>query len=298
MARIGLALGSGAAKGWAHIGVLEALQDAGIEPDIVCGCSMGALVGGAYASNALPALKTFAEDLTPRGIVKLLDIGLSGGGVIMGRQIVEMLRSVGFCERIEDCRAPFAAVATNLETGRELWLREGALDEAVRASISIPGVLNPIRVDGHWLADGALVNPVPVSVCRAMGADIIIAVNVNSDAVERFEAPEAQKRSSPEFVSTLVDRAPAFIKDQAAEMLGNLFPPPTVSPGYFDVLMNAINIMQDQITRARLAGDPPHVLVAPRLGDIGPMEFHRAKEAIAEGRASMEEALPALKRHL
>jgi NTE family protein len=296
MARIGLALGSGAAKGWAHIGVIEALRAADIEPDIVCGCSMGALVGAAYATGKLAGLKEFAEGLTTGGVVKLLDIGLSGGGLVHGRRIVELLRSIGMSRRIEECAAIFAAVATNLETGREVWLREGPIDEAVRASISIPGVLNPIRVGEHWLGDGALVNPVPVSVCRALGADIVVAVNVNSDAVARFDVPEPQQ--GPEFVRDLVEQVPAAVKAQAEEIVGNLFPPRTVSPGYFDVLMNAINIMQDQITRARLAGEPPHVLVTPRLGAIGLMEFQRAEEAIAEGRASMEHALPALQRQL
>lgn len=296
MTRIGLALGSGAAKGWAHIGVIEALRAADIEPDIVCGCSMGALVGAAYATGKLAGLREFAEGLTTGGVVKLLDIGLSGGGLVHGRRIVELLRSIGMGSRIEECATTFAAVATNLETGREVWLREGPIDEAVRASISIPGVLNPIRLGEHWLGDGALVNPVPVSVCRALGADIVIAVNVNSDAVERFDVPEPQQ--GPEFVRDLVEQVPAAVKAQAEEIVGNLFPPRTVSPGYFDVLMNAINIMQDQITRARLAGEPPHVLVTPRLGAIGLMEFQRAEEAIAEGRASMEHALPALQRQL
>src|SRR5215468_2965682 len=181
--RIGLALGSGAARGWSHIGVIEGLAEAGIEPEVVCGCSIGALVGAAYVAGELPALKDFAQSLTWREIARMLDVRLSGGGLIGGHDIVAFLRKLKISAPITSYSRPFAAIATDLETGREIWLREGPIEEAVRASISIPGILSPARHGHSWLVDGGLVNPVPVSICRALGADVVIAVNLNGDLV-------------------------------------------------------------------------------------------------------------------
>ena len=183
-ARIGLALGSGSARGWSHIGVIEGLAEAGIHPDIVCGCSIGAVVGAAYVAGALAALKDFAQSLTLREIARFLDIRLSGGGLIGGQEIVALLRKLKISGPISSFTKPFAAVATDLHTGREIWLREGPIDDAVRASISLPGILSPATNGDRWLVDGGLVNPVPVSVCRALGADVVIAVNLNGDLVD------------------------------------------------------------------------------------------------------------------
>jgi NTE family protein len=301
--RIGIALGSGSARGWSHIGVLEALDDAGLAPDIVCGCSIGALVGAAYVTGRLPALKEFAESLTWRKIVRLLDVRLSGGGVINGRQIVALLHRLKITTAIENCGKPYAAIATDLETGREIWLRDGPIDNAVRASISLPGIFSPDRHGDHWLVDGSLVNPVPVSTCRALGADVVIAVNINSDILEPLEG--RSRRSiirgmtiPPEFVGRLLNQMPAGIRKQASAIAPKLLGAAPRTPGYFDVLANSINIMQDKITRSRLAGEPPDIVLAPRLRAIGLMEFHRAVEAIAEGKTSVEQALPALRRHV
>lgn len=298
--RLGIALGSGAAKGWAHIGVLQSLQKLGVQLDVVCGCSMGALVGAAYACGKLDALGDFASKLTSAGVIKLLDVGLSGGGLINGKHIVNLMRTLEMTGPIESLGLAFAAVATDLETGREIWLREGAIEDAVRASISIPGILNPVASEGRWLADGALVNPVPVSLCRALGADIIIAVHVSADSVASFEsrrAGAARKESSAGMLQTLSEQTPDFLRDSVAKVAGSLFPPAALSPGYFDVLLNALNIMEDRITRSRLAGEPPHLLLAPRL-NLDPMDFHRAEDAIAGGFEAMEQAGPALRRLL
>ena len=302
--RIGLALGSGSARGWAHIGVIEALHGAGIVPDIVCGASIGSLVGAAYVTDQLAALKAFAEALTWREIVGLLDVRLSGGGLINGQQIVELLHRLHIAAKIEDCAKPFAAIATDLETGREIWLRDGPIDDAVRASISLPGIFSPARHGEHWLVDGGLVNPVPVSACRALGADIVIAVNLNGDIVEPVTGETVKPRLGgiapmpPEFVRRLVSQIPATIREQASVIAPRLLESAPSKPAYFDVLTNSINIMQDQITRARLAGEPPHVMLLPRLRHIGLLEFNRAPEAMAEGRACVEQALPALRRYL
>jgi NTE family protein len=302
--RIGLALGSGSARGWSHIGVIEALVEAGIEPDIVCGTSMGALVGAAYVAGRLAGLRQWAEAATWRKIVRLTDVRLSGGGLISGRQIVAFLQELGIDEPIASYATRYAAVATDLATGREIWLQSGPIHEAVRASIALPGIFSPARVDERWLVDGGLSNPVPVSVCRALGADVIIAVNLNGDLLgRRFTEPEPpvateSSRVSVDAVRRMLGRLPAALhrKEEKAAAVG--LPAEAPAPGFFDVLATSINIMQDHITRTRLAGEPPHVMLVPRLRGIGLMEFNRAPEAIAEGRACVEQALPTLRRYL
>jgi NTE family protein len=301
--RIGLALGSGSARGWSHIGVIEALAEAGIEPDIICGCSIGALVGAAHVAGELPALKDFAQSLTWREIARMLDVRLSGGGLIAGQEIVALLRKLKISAPIASYSKPFAAVATDLETGREIWLREGPIEEAVRASISLPGILSPTRHADRWLVDGGLVNPVPVSVCRALGADVVIAVNLNGDlvgrhALDNHERDAGTSGAPPEFLTRLVDQMPTALREQASAILPKLVSTAPASPGYFGVLMTSLNVMQDQITRARLAGEPPHVMLVPRLRHIGLLEFNRAAETIAEGRAVVEHALPLLRRYV
>lgn len=299
--KLGLALGSGSARGWSHIGVLEVLAEAGIEPDIVCGCSIGSLVGAAYVAGQLPRLKEFALSLTWREIARLLDVKLSTGGLIGGADVITLLRRLDIDKPIPDYEKPFAAVATDLDSGREVWLREGPIEEAVRASISLPGIFSPVAHAGRWLVDGGLVNPVPVSVCRALGADIVVAVNLNGDLVGRIEA-QRRKSASPngsgDFVARLVEQMPLPLRVPAAAILPKLGGATPSLPGYFDVLMGSINVMQDQITRARMAGEPPHVSLVPRLGDVKLLEFNRAAEIIAEGRACAEAALPVIKRYL
>jgi NTE family protein len=300
--RIGLALGSGAARGWSLLGVLEVLDEAGVAADVVCGTSIGALVGAAYVAGRLAPLKEFALGLNRRGMVGLVDVKLTGGGLLDGKRIMALMKSFGIDGAIDSYATPYAAVATDLESGREIWLRAGPILEAVRASIALPGVLSPVRSAGQWLADGGMVNPVPVSTARALGADIVIAVNLNGALVGRFE-PSGLKRvgadfASSDFVRRLVAQVPAPFRGPAAAIVPKLLKPTTGAPGYFDVLTNSLNIMQDQITRARLAGEPPHVLINPRVRHINPFEFNRAEEMIAEGRAAATAALPEIERLL
>jgi len=302
--RIGLALGSGSARGWAHIGVIDSLVEAGIEPDIVCGASMGAMVGAAYVAGRLTELRQWAETATWRRIARLTDVRLSGGGLINGRQVVAFLRDLGISEPIESYATQYAAVATDLATGREIWLQSGPIHEAVRASIALPGIFSPTRIDGKWLLDGGLSNPIPVSVCRALGADVIIAVNLNGELLgRRFTEPEPPAATAPspmsvEAVRRMLGRLPAALQRKTDQPADGPPREDTSAPGYFDVLTASINIMQDHITRTRLAGEPPHVLLVPRLRSIGLMEFNRAREAIDEGRACVEQALPTLRRYL
>lgn len=298
--RIGLALGSGAARGWAHIGVLRALEDAGHPPDIVCGSSIGALVGAAYVAGELDALERWARDMTWAQIVGFLDFTFSGGGLIEGRRLMRFLSSLRGDAPMETFAKRFAAVATDLASGREIWLDKGSALRAVRASIALPGLLSPVRIDGRWLVDGGLVNPVPVSVCRAMGADIIIAVNLNGGLVgrgmsSRLAARRAVSKGPPlDLLGRLMPRVPFAEPPTADSVAAHLLEGPDNEPGYFDVVFGAINIMQDYLTRSRLAGEPPDVLVMPRLADIAILEFNRAEETIAEGRRSVRRMLPAL----
>lgn len=301
--RIGLALGSGSARGWAHIGIIDALAEAGIEPDIVCGASIGALVGAAHVAGHLGDLRQWAETAGWREMVALMDVRLSGGGVVDGTAVISWLRDMGIDGLIESYAKRYAAIATDLGSGREIWLERGPILEAVRASIALPGLLSPVKSGERWLVDGGLSNPVPVSVCRALGADVIIAVNLNGDLLGRRFASEPPA-STPlpsqvpnDFIASVLAQLPAAWRESAMQVVPRLLPQRASTPGYFEVLANSINIMQDYVTRARLAGDPPHVMLAPRLRDIGLMEFDRAAEAIAEGRHCVAQAMPTLRHY-
>jgi NTE family protein len=288
--KIGVVLGSGGARGWAHIGVLETLHRMGIEPNIICGASMGALVGAAFATGKLPALRARLEKFGWRDIVPMIDVQLTTGGLIEGRRITAFLDGLGVAGRIEDLPLPYAAVATELASGREVWMRTGSIGHAVRASIGIPGIFSPTRDPENegWLVDGGVANPVPVSLARAMGADVIIAVDLNADVLgRRFEdGAEAPGATVP----AIPDSAPQVLKDLATPLMSRLVQARPSFPSYFEVLANSLNIMQDYITRARLVGDPPHVHLRPQLRDFSWLDFHRAPEAIAEGAASVERA--------
>src|SRR6185436_4503746 len=182
---IGIALGGGAARGWAHIGVLKTLIDAGLEPDIVAGTSIGAVAGACYVTGRLQALEDFAAALTPRRVFGFLDINFAGSGLITGQRLSSRLENHLQDVTIEGLERKFVAVATELGTGHEVWLNKGSLVNALQASFALPGIFRPVKINGRWLIDGALVNPVPVSVCRALGARIVIAVNLSSDSVNR-----------------------------------------------------------------------------------------------------------------
>lgn len=298
---IGLALGSGSARGWSHIGVLEVLVEAGIEPDVIAGCSMGALVGAAHLTGSLERLKTWAEALSFPELARRLDVSFSSGGIIGGRLIERLMEELGISGEIEDLPKPFASVATDYVTGREEWLRQGPLAQAIRASISIPGVLAPCKIGSDWFVDGGLVNPVPVSTCRALGATFIIAVNLNGDLVGRRvpkETVDRQKDDRAELINRAMAGLPASWRDGMASTLQDILSPKPETPSYFDVLANSINIMQDRITRSRLAGEPPHVMIMPRLASMGPFQFDEAQVAIEEGRTRARFAVPEIRRAL
>lgn len=279
--KIGLALGSGAARGWAHIGVIRAIQDAGIEIDVVCGCSIGALVGAAFADGDLEALEGWVMGLKRTDVMGLMDLGLDGG-LIKGGKLLAFFERHFVDKEIGALPVPFGCVATDLASGREVWLREGSVIAAVRASISVPGLLAPVIRDGRLLVDGGLVNPVPVSLCRALGADIVIAVDLGSDIVG-----SSLKRG----VAEDERRGPGW----RARLLGSLgLKRENGMPSLLSVLSTSIQIMQTRIARSRLAGEPADVLIAPRLAHLGLMDYHRAAESIPEGIAAVKRMLPVI----
>ncbi len=294
--RIGLALGGGSARGWAHIGVIRALNEAGIYPDIVCGTSIGALVGAAYVDGDLDRLDAWVRSLTLQTVVSFLDFSLNGG-LIKGEKLIEYFRSHFVDRQIAELPLPFAAVATDLHSGREVWLQEGSVSDAVRASIALPGLFTPARLGGKWLLDGGLVNPVPVSLCRAMGADWVIAVDLNSDLLGRHlkrKPARPPRRKTPQEPETIADSVMAHIQSGMSQLGISQRDEEDRTPAMLDVLATSINIMQVLITRSRLAGEPADVMIAPHLAELGLMEFHRAATAIEAGQRAAEQALPQL----
>ena len=290
--KIGLALGSGAARGWSQIGVLEGLAALGIKPEVVAGTSIGALVGAAFATGKLAALKARLENFGRRQTAALLDVHFTTGGLMEGRRIDNWLQELGIAGSLEELPVRYGAVATDLSSGREIWLEKGPVGRAVRASIGMPGVFSPTRHDGRWLIDGGLVNPVPVSLARALGADIVIAVDLNSTLVGRRLVSDAVTSTT---APAITGQAPQWVIDAVNPILQRVLQPGTDYPSYFQVLANSLNIMQDRITRMRLAGDPPEVLLCPRLAQFSWLDFHRADEAIAEGVACVQAAEPAIR---
>jgi NTE family protein len=287
---IGLALGSGSARGWAHVGVLRALEQHGIKPHIVCGSSIGALVGAAYVVQELDRFEHWVMSLGVKEVLSLMDFNLSGG-FLKGERLMDFFRK-HFADRpIESLPLPFGVVATSLATGSEVWLRKGSTADAVRASIALPGLFTPSRINGRLLIDGGIVNPVPVSLARAMGADIVIAVDLNSDIVGRHLAhtneADPPLASHNEWQRRVQGILTVLGKDQPPEK------PPM--PSVIEVIASSINIMQSRITRSRMAGEPPEVIVAPRLSHLGLLDFHRAQECIEEGKKSVELVLPLLR---
>ena len=262
--RIGLALGSGSARGWAHIGAIRGLEERGIQPDVICGTSIGALVGAAYAGGELDGLEQWVTGLAWTTVVRLMDLTWKGG-LIRGQRLFNLFRSTFKAKDISELPVPFGAVATELSSGREIWLREGNLLDAVRASSAMPGLFTPVLRNGRVLVDGGLVNPVPVSMCRALGAEVVIAVDLSWGKLGPY-----RRRGQPD--------------DEADETI----------PSIFEVFNTALDVVEQRVARSRLSGEPADVLITPLLPDFGTMEYHRAKEAIAEGRAAVERMAPIL----
>jgi NTE family protein len=339
--KIGIALGSGVARGWAHIGVMRVLTDAGIHADIVSGTSIGALVGGCHVAGQLGPLEEFARSLNRRRLLGLVDFRFRSSGLIGDSKLEAVLYKHLGGLQIEAMNRIFVAVATELSTGHEVWLREGSLVQALRASYALPGVFSPVPIDNRWLIDGAVVNPVPVSVTRALGARLVIAVNLNTDPFDPATRRNFAEGASPFYVSaTPPPRVDAEIEAEIEALIEEHTPTKAADapadensaimdgikntlkkiggtkrapereivkralgsnqrgPGFASVLLASLNIVQDRLARARLASDPPDIVIAPKIGHLTLMEFDRADELIRLGEEAAEEALPNIKETL
>lgn len=289
--KIGLALGSGAARGMAHIGIINALARMGIEPEIICGTSVGSLVGASYAAGRLDMLESWARSLTRFDVAKFIDINTSFTGFVDTDRLHAFLNEHVASDEahIEDLPKAYASVATDLENGREVWLNSGSVIQSVWASMSLPGLFPAIKHKSRWLVDGGLVNPIPVSVCRAMGADIVIAVNLNGDIVgKHFERSDEKQKSS----NGVTDRINELVKEYTNITLFEERDEVELPPSLLDAIAGSVNIFQDRITRSRMAGDPPDVILNPKLSDLGLLELYRSDEAIAEGVRCVEMLRP------
>ena len=293
---IGIALGSGVARGWAQIGILRVLEREGIRPRIIAGTSIGAVVGGSWAAGTLDQLEIFARRLTRRSVFSLMDLSFSGSALVGGQRLREMLSEALRDRTIENLPNRFAAVTTEFGTGHEVWLQRGHLATAIRASYAIPGIFEPVKVAGRWLFDGALVNPIPVSTARAMGADMVIAINLNSEQIGRSTviSVHVADPGTPDPVSAGASLLQPVrgVAQAMSQYFSGKSAMPDGAPSIAAVIVDTINITQDRIARSRLAGDPPDIMIAPKLGRIGLFEFHRADEAIAIGAEAAEKMLP------
>jgi len=280
-AKLGLALGGGVARGWAHIGAVRRLEELGAIPDILAGTSVGALVGGFWRAGRLDALEEWARSLSPTRMLSYVDVVLNGAGLMGGKRLEKALLRYLPPTEIRDMPHKFVAVTAELATGHEVWLREGDLAEAMQAAYALPGIFPPRAVDGRWLIDGALVNPLPVSACRAMGARVVIAIGLHADA---FNLGVAQRRARFGEMHPSVEHAKGGI--------AKLFQSSASAPGVGSVMLASFNILMDRITRSRLAGEPPDVLITPQVGHISLLEFDKAEEMIALGRKAVDDARP------
>lgn len=294
---VGIALGSGAAKGWAHIGVLNGLAAMGIKPDKVAGCSVGALVGAAYAHDHLPELEKWVRGFSSWDVLGLMDIRWRKGGLIGGDKVFDVLHARIGDVNIENLNRPFAAVATDLYSGQEIWFTEGDLRQAVRASCSMPGILAPVRQGERWLVDGAVVNPVPVSVSRAMGVDVVIAVDLygyHSGRIQVLPVNMTSQRTVQAEMDMPARQETGFMdlfargRDYVSNLTDKFSLGTKSNPGMIAVMSQSMGILEQRHKRARLMGDPPDICIVPEVGNIGTMEFHRADEAIAAGEAAVE----------
>jgi NTE family protein len=276
---VGLALGSGSARGWAHIGVIQGLEELGISPQVVCGTSIGALVGAVYVSGELDAFAEWVGKLTSRDVMRLLDFSFSGG-MVKGETLFKFFEERHRNPDIESLDKRFASIATEMKTGREIWITRGPILPAARASCALPGVFSPVQFNERWMLDGGLVNPVPVSTCRALGAEVVIAVNLNAQLVGGHLS-RAKLQAEADHEPKESTRADRNLWTRVRDYLST---GDDSQPGFFDVVAASVNIMQDRITRARMAGDPPDITLVPLLEDFALMDFDRAEEAIAEGR--------------
>ena len=292
--RIGLALGSGGARGWAHVGVLRRLQELNVPIHCVAGTSIGSIMGAVYAADRLDVLEDLSRQLDWRSVARMFfEVGFPRAGLVTGWRIQQLIQEVVGVSRIEDLRIPFAAVAANLHTGEQVVFSRGSVVDAIRASIAIPGIFVPAQHAGQHLVDGGTINPLPIDVAESMGADVVIAVDVNLQPGRGMDAPHTALPPA----SQVVDRDVAAILAHTREPLPSVqgafanamerwFRRAPTGLTIFDVLTRSVRIAENQITQGRLKIHPPSLLIQPSVGSIETLEFHRSRQAIAAGRAA------------
>ncbi|WCL53535.1 patatin-like phospholipase family protein [Gimibacter soli] len=291
-AKVGLALGAGVARGWAHIGIARRLAEEGIEVHHIAGTSIGAVVGGAIAADGLDSLEDWARSLKSQNFFRFLDLKIGRGGLFGGTRLNKlMVENFGDLD-FSALKLPFTAVACELKSGQEMWLTEGRISDSIQASFALPGVFEPVKINGRWLVDGALVNPCPVSVCRAAGCDMVIAVNLAEDLYGRrratsagaLEVRDAEGDDGDFGVFADIMASPSVVgRKLGSDVFQKLFSRKDDAPSLFTNMVASLNVMQNRLSRSRLAGDPPEVTIAPLVGHVGLLEFHRADELIEEG---------------
>ena len=325
--RVALALGSGGARGYAHIGVIEALRTRGYDIVGIAGSSMGALVGGLQAAGRLDEFADWAKSLTQRTILRLLDPSISAAGVMRAEKILDAVRDILGPVSIEQLSVPYTAVATDLLAGKSVWFQRGPVDEAIRASIAIPGVIAPHEVGGRLLADGGILDPLPIAPIAAVNADLTIAVSLSGSEVGRIgDDRDPESGATVEWLNRMVRSTSALLDTAAARSLldrptaravlsrfgtdtwsEELDPSDPERPepeqddtpqvprlGGFEVMNRTIDIAQSALARHALAAHPPDVLIEVPRSTCRTLEFHRAVEVIAAGRALANRALDAL----
>ncbi len=294
--KIGLALGSGAARGWAHIGVINALEELGIKIDIVAGCSAGSLVGAAYACNKLPEFEEWVRSFGYWDVLKMLDLSWHRGGFLKGNRIFNKVSEILKIENIEECHTKFSAVATNLSDGEEVWLAEGNIRQAIRASCSIPGLFSPVEVGDRWLVDGAVVNPLPVSLARSMGADRVIAVDLQHDVNFFGTDLITHQDGSPIESESLQSKAlRTDIQQHIARLVARRAAAP---PSTLEVMVTSIEVLERGLKNNMLINNPADIIIQPCCPHISILDFHRAKEAIVAGRLAVERVKGTLQQFL
>lgn len=306
--KIGLALGSGAARGWAHIGIIQALEELGVKIDIVSGCSIGAYVGAAYTSEQLQGLSEWACSLSEWQVLGLMGVGFNKGGLVSGQKVFQALADNFSVETFEQLTKPLGVVATDLYSGKEVTFTQGTIIDAVKASCAIPGLFPPIYADQRWLVDGAVVNPVPINLCRQLGADFVIAVNLSADfrpqaAENSLQEHEKNLKKTNDFFSKSHSLMQQWFKGAKRKSSSDENPPQESikqpeSPSIIGVMSSSLDILQARVTRSRLAGDPPDILIEPQLRDFGTMEFHRATELVEEGHMAVSRLAEQIKYQL
>lgn len=291
--KIGLALGSGAAKGWAHIGVINALNKMGVKFDVVVGCSAGALVGAAYACHKLTEFEEWVTSFKSWDVMRLTDLSWRRGGLFQGDRVFNVVADLLAIDDIKDCPIRFATVATNLTTGRELWLTQGNLRQAIRASCSMPGLFSPVRFEGYWLVDGAVVNPLPISVARALGADVVIAVDLQHDVgLQHYDLGDFSERETG-------NKMPKNWKMAWQQRWLSLTSRgKDTPPSAFQIMRASIELLENRAKNNRLANDPPDIIIQPYCPHISLMDFHRAEEAIMAGLLAVDTKKEEIKKQI